>query len=297
MEDYNVNDVDAKSKKSVKGYQILTIILIVVLLGVSFIYFRQTSQLKKEYRIEKDTLTMRIGNLITELDNIQVENGTIRENLDTERLRADSLLEKLQGERTLNRATVRKYEQELGTMRAIMRRYVHQIDSLNQLNRTLTAENVNIRQQANIERLRADAAEEKADELSRQVRTGAIVKARDIKILALNSNDRVVPRASRAERLRVDFILSANEITTPGLRNVYARIAGPDGYVLAGDTESLFDFEGDKITYSATREVDYRNEDLAVGLYYNGVGIVSGTYTVEIYMDDARIGTGETFLK
>ncbi len=295
MEDYNAGNNDAaKAKKSLKGYQILTIILIVVLIGVSFIYFRQTSQLKKEYQIEKDTLTQRINNLITDYDNMESEYEV---SLDKERMRADSLLEKLQSERTLNRSTARKYEQELETMRAIMRRYVHQIDSLNQLNRQLTAENINVRHQINIEKLRADAAEEMAGELSKKVQTGAIVKARDIKILALNSRDREVPRASRAERLRIDFILSANDIATPGLRNVYARIAGPDGYVLAGDTESLFDFEGDKITYSATREIDYRNEDLAVGLYYNGAGIVSGTYTVGIYMDGALIGTGETILK
>ncbi len=294
MEDYNVNSNDEKSKKSTKGYRIITIILIVVLIGVSFIYFRQTHQLKKEYQIEKDTLTNRINNLITDYDNMEAEYEVT---LDKERMRADSLLEKLQSERTLNRSTARKYEQELETMRAIMRRYVRQIDSLNQLNRALTAENLNVRQQVNMEKLRADAAEEMAGELSKKVQTGALVKARDIKIVALRANDREVSRASRAERLRVDFILSANNITTPGLRNVYARIAGPDGYVLAGDTESLFDFEGDKITYSATREIDYRNEDLAVSLYYNGAGIVSGTYTVDIYMDGAKIGSGETILK
>lgn len=297
MEDYNnVNNEEARAAKSTKGYRILTIILVVILIVVSFILLRQTNQLKRENKItsgERDSIIMEYQNLRTDFDTLQIENA----NIDRDRMRLDSLVGRLQNERNLNYNQLRKYEQELSTMRSIMRRYVHQIDSLNQLNRALTAENINVRQQVNVEKLRADAAEEMAGELSKKVQTGALVKARDIRLVALRANDREVSRASRAERLRVDFILSANDITTPGLRNVYARIAGPDGYVLAGDTESLFDFEGDKITYSATREIDYQNQDLAVSLYYNGAGIVSGTYTVEIYMDGARTGIGETILK
>lgn len=298
MEDYG-NQMPEKqsSDKSIKGYQIVVILLVVILIVVSFIYFRQSSQLKEEYRIEKDTLTVRINNLRTDLDNLYVENDDINRNLETERHRADSLMDKLQSERTLNRATVRKYENELGTMREIMRRYVVQIDSLNQLNRALAAENVNIRKEATSERLRADAAEEKASELSRKVQMGQVVRARDVEITALAANDRPASSAKRAERLRVDFVLSSNELAIPGERPVYARITGPDGYVMAGDTESLFDFEGDKITFSAMREVDYQNSDLAVGVYYNGTGIVSGTYTVEIFMDGAKIGMGQTILK
>ena len=206
-------------------------------------------------------------------------------------------MEKLQNERNISRATIRRYEKEINTMRNIMRNYVRQIDSLNQLNRSLTQENVAYRQQVNDERVRAQAAEERATEVSNRVKVGSIVRARDIVLSALNTNDRVVPRASRAVRLRVDFILTANELATPGERNVYVRITGPDGYVLAGDVSSLFDYEGDKLTYSAVREIDYQNKDLEVGLYYNGEGITSGTYSVEIYMDGYMIGTAEAYLK
>lgn len=298
MEDYNNQTPENQSsERSLKGYKIVVIILVIILVAVSLVYFRQTSQLKREYQIERDTLTLRISNLRSDLDNLYVENDAINSNLEKERNRADSLMEKLQGERTLNRSTVRRYENELNTMRQIMRRYVVQIDSLNQVNRALTEENLNIRREASSERMRAETAEERASELGRKVQAGQIVRARDVMILALGDNERVVPRASRAQRLRIDFTLMANAIANPGERTVYARITGPDGYVMAGDTESLFDFEGDKITYSASRIVDYQNNDLAVSLYYNGSGIVSGTYTVEIFMDGAKIGSGDTILR
>lgn len=298
-EDYNNQDAPApdRSSKSIRGYQIVIILLVVVLGVLAFIYFRQVKTLKTEARAEKALLEENINNLIVDLDNIKVDNDSISYNLGLERMRADSLMDKLQSERNLNRATIRKYEKELGTMRDIMRNYVRQIDSLNTLNRSLSQENIAFRQQVNDERIRAQAAEERASELSNRVKVGAIVRARDIVLTALNSNDRVVPRASRAERLRVDFILTANDLATPGERNVYVRITGPDGYVLARDIDSLFDFEGDKLTYSAVREIDYQNKDLEVGLYYNGAGITSGTYKVEVYMDGYMIGSAEAYLK
>lgn len=296
-EEYNNQGQDGGASKSIRGYQIVIVLLVVVLGVLAFVYFRQVNSLKKEARAEKAVLEENINDLIIDLDNLKVDNDSITYNLDVERQRADSLMECLRNERNINRATIRKYEKEIGTMRDIMRNYVRQIDSLNQLNRSLAQENVAYRQQVNDERLRARAAEERVSELSNRVKVGAIIRARDIELTALNSNDRVVPRASRAVRLRVDFILTANDLATPGERNVYVRITGPDGYVLAGDVASLFDFEGDKLTYSAVREIDYQNSDLEVGLYYNGSGITSGTYMVEIYMDGYMIGSAEAYLK
>ena len=49
--------------------------------------------------------------------------------------------------------------------------------------------------------------------------------------------------------------------------------------------------------YTASREIDYQNDDLDVGLFYNGDGIVSGKYSVQIYMDGYLIGSTEMILK
>ena len=178
-----------------------------------------------------------------------------------------------------------------------MRGYLHQIDSLNTLNQKLVNENITYRKQITSARLRADKAEEKAQELSTKVQKGAVIRARDIALVALNRSDKVVSRAARAERLRVDFVLVGNELSQPGERNVYARIIGPDGYVLANRSNAAFNYEGDMITYSATRQVDYQNEDLSVSLFYNGTGITGGKYQVMIYIDGHLIGSNEIILR
>ncbi len=286
-----------QQNKSIKGYQIVIIILALILAALSFLYFQQTNSLKADFAIERDTLTNQMSRLVVDLDNIRTENDTISQHLSIERGKADSLLQRLQKERNISASEIRKYKQEVGTLRQVMRNFVQQIDSLNTLNQRLVSENVTYRKDLQATRLERDMATERADELAVKVRKGSVVKARNINLLALSSSDKEVTRASRAARLRVDFILSDNESATPGERNVYAVVTGPDGYVMANAGNALFEHEGDMKLYSAVRQVDYQNRDLNVSLYYTGAGIVDGTYKVSIFMDGLQIGSNEIILK
>lgn len=293
----NMNEQTPSTDKAIKGYKMVVIFMAIVLGLLSFMYFRQVQQIRAEFAIERDTLTNRMTALMSDFDELQTENDTISYHLSLERQRADSILQRLNNERSFSHAKIRQYEKELGTLRTVMKGFVSQIDSLNTLNHKLIAENIDYRKRVSTERLRADMAEEKADELTTKIRQGSVIKARNIAIVALNRSDKEVTRASRAARLRVDFVLTANELSQPGPRTVYARITGPDGYIMAKDAGDVFDFEGDKLTYSAARDVDYQNQDLPIGLYYNGAGIVGGKYKVDIFIDGYQIGNTEVVIK
>ena len=52
-----------------------------------------------------------------------------------------------------------------------------------------------------------------------------------------------------------------------------------------------FSFNGESLGYSASREIDYQNEDTDVSIYYNGSGFVKGDYRVELFCDDALLGS------
>lgn len=288
------------TEKRLKGYKVIVLVLAIVLAALTVMYILQIGTLRENrdfMTAQRDTLASRLSTMMVDFDDLQTENDTINANLETERLRADSLMGRMQQERNWNAAKVRQYEKELGSLRQIMQGYVRQIDSLNTLAQNLTQENVRIRGQINTERLRADMAEERASELDVKVRRGAMILARNIQLLALNNNDREVTRANRASRLRTDFVLTANELAQPGDRTVYVRITGPDGYVLANSSNATFEADGDRLTYSASRTVDYQNQDLAVNIYYNGGGIVAGDFTVEVYMDGTLIGNNKIILR
>jgi hypothetical protein len=207
------------------------------------------------------------------------------------------MMEQLKRERRWNYAKIKEYEKEVGTLRSVMRNYLKQIDSLNNLNKKLVAENVSYRKEISTAKLRADVAEEKASELENRVRQGAVLRARDINMVCLNARDKEVTRVKTATTLRVDFAISSNELAAPGNREVYMVIKSPDGYLLTSESMPTFEFQGMKMGYTASREVDYQNEDVDVSIYYRGGGFTTGQYNIEIYTDNNLIGSGSVSLR
>ena len=290
-DDYTTPQPDAG--KSIRGYRIVIIILSVILVALSVLYFsihRQQMVDNQLLQADRDSIQNDLGRLMTDYDNLQVTNDSISANLNVERDRADSLMTRLKKERSWNLAKIKQYEKEVGTLRTVMKSYIRQIDSLNTLNKKLINENVTYRKEISSAKLRAEMAEEKAAELDNKVRVGAVIRARDIRLSALNANSKPVSRIKNAARLRVDFVLTANELATPGAKTVYV-------YVLTTEAMPTFDFEGERLSYSAMREVDYQNQDLEVGIYYNSTGFAAGAYTVQLFCDGRLIGTSQIAMR
>ncbi|MFQ8804974.1 MAG: hypothetical protein ACLR8Y_07635 [Alistipes indistinctus] len=101
-------------------------------------------------------------------------------------------------------------------------------------------------------------------------------RASDIALVALNRSDKVgEPRSEGRICLRVDFESwwATNPRSRANANRYSARIIGPDGYVLANRSNAAFNYEGDMITYSATRQVDLpERRDLSVSLFYEWYG-------------------------
>lgn len=295
-DDYNTPQPD----KSIRGYRIVIIILSVILVALSILYFsihRQQMVDNELLQADRDSIQNDLGRLMTDFDNLRVTNDTISANLSHERGRADSLMTRLRKERSWNLSKIKQYEKEVGTLRTIMKGYIRQIDSLNTLNKQLLSENVSFRKEISSANLRAEMAEEKAAELDNKVKVGSVLRARDIRLSALNERSKPVSRVKNASRMRVDFVLTANELSVPGEKTVYLRITSPDGYVLTTEAMPTFEFEGERLTYSAMREVDYQNADLEVGIYFNSTGFAAGTYQVELYSEGRLIGQTQAVMR
>ena len=295
LEEY-YDDSQPAGAQSIRGYRIVIGILSVILVAISLLYFSIHREQMRDNALlaaDRDSIQAGLNNLIMDYDSLRYQNDSIAESLT----KANELVEQLKQERRWNYNKMRQYEKELGSLRTVMRGYIRQIDSLNTLNKKLITENVSYRKEITSANLRADMAEERQAELENKVKAGAVVRARDIRLMALNDKGRDVTRIKNAARLRVDFVLAANELATPGNKAVYARITSPDGYVLTTEAMPTFEFEGSAITYSAMREVDYQNADLEVGIYFNSTGFAPGTYKVELYMEGRMIGSNDIVMR
>lgn len=293
---YEDEEQQPQNNSAIRGYRIVIGLLSVILVAISILYFsihRQQMADNALLAADRDSLQNDITELIVEYDDLKYQNDSIAANLE----RANELVEQLKQERRWNYNKLKQYEKELGTLRTVMMGYIKQIDSLNTLNKKLITENVGYRKEISQANLRADMAEERSSELENKVKAGAVIRARDIHLVPLNKNGKEVTRVKKAERMRVDFVLSANELATPGNKAVYARIIAPDGYPLTTEKAPTFEFEGEQLNYSAAREVEYQNEDLSVGIFFDQGGFQSGTYQVELYLDGRMIGTTEQSLR
>ena len=289
-----------EAEKSIRGYRIVIIILSVILVALSILYFsihRQQMLDNELLQADRDSIQNDLGRLMNDYDNLRVSNDSISASLSVERERADSLMTRLKKERSWNLAKIKQYEREVGTLRSAMKDYIRQIDSLNTLNQKLISENVSYRKEISSANLRAEMAEEKAAELDNKVKVGSVLRARDIRLEALNDRGKSVSRIKNASRLRVDFVLSANELAMPGNKAIYLRIISPDGYVLTTEAMPSFEYEGERLTYSAMREVDYQNQDLEVGIYFTSSGFAAGTYRMELYTEGRLIGQAQVAMR
>ena len=306
MENYNYEDErydydddlrpDEQMKKSIRGYRVVIVLLAVILAGISVLYFNLNRQQQHDYellQIDRDSIQSDLTSLISEYDSLKFANDTIAANL----VKANEMMEQLKRERRWNYAKIKEYEREVGTLRSVMKNYLRQIDSLNTLNKKLAAENVSYRKEISTANLRADVAEERASELQNKVQMGAVLRARDIAMVPLNARDKLVSRVKNAVTLRVDFTISANELASPGNREIYVCIKSPEGYLMTTDTMPTFDVNGVRTGYSASREVDYQNEDVDVSIYYRGSGFMEGAYLVEIYTDGTLVGKSTIALR
>ncbi len=296
----DIQDSDAGDQKTIRGYRIVISILAVILVALSALYFNIHRQQQADYDLlseARDSVVVDLNSLIIDFDSLKTNNDSISSSLIIERHRADSIITQLKRERSFNYAKLKQYEKEVGTLRTIMKGYLRQIDSLNSLNKQLITENVGYRKTISTVKLRAEIAEERADELNNRVRQGAIIKARDIAIETLNDNGRKVSRVKRAERLRVDFVLTANELSEAGDKTIYLCLISPDGFVLSTNDLPTFDLDGQAVNYTASRRVDYQNQDLGVSIFYDSQGFIDGTYKVELYCEGVMIGLAEIPVK
>jgi hypothetical protein len=113
----------------------------------------------------------------------------------------------------------------------------------------------------------------------------------------LNKNSKEKFKTIRVVKLRVCFTLRENPILEPGPKIIYMRVIRPDDIVLTSGV-NLFEYHGEQIVYSASREISYENVDVDMCIYWNNDGqLLPGSYKVHLYADGQEIGTSSFGLR
>ncbi|MDD2594519.1 MAG: hypothetical protein PHD11_01720 [Bacteroidales bacterium] len=275
----------------------LSIVAGLLLVGLVFLYLNR-SNIIKDLNVEKSDLTNELVSLQNDYASLTTTNETINAELTVEKEKVEQLIERIQNTEATNRTKIRQYEKELGTLRSIMKGYIVQIDSLNTLNIALREEASAARQEAQESKKQYDELRTTTDEYAKQVTAGAVIKARAISVVAINSSNKETDRSSRVQKLKTCLSLIENSIAEKGPKVIYIRVTGPDGILIAGDQQRIFEVGGEEMIYSASREVDYQGEEVEICIYFaNPQGFVKGVYTVDVYSSEIKLGSADIMLR
>ena len=284
---------------NLKGITTALAVVAVLLAGTLAYIWWQKSSLVNELNIEKEELTLQMIALQNDYASLSSDYDTINSQLDSSREEVSQLIERIKKTEATNRSMIRKYEKELGTLRSIMRNYIVQIDSLNTLNKRLTADAAAARREAAQVRKQSAELSRTVEDLTSQIAVGSLIKARGLKLEALNSSDKVTDRSSRVKKMIASLALVENDLAERGPIRVYIRVKDPDGILLTNSTQRTFTVAGgEPMICSASREVDYEGKELEMGIYLNEIpSFVKGIYTVEAYTDQTKLGEAELMLR
>lgn len=255
-------------------------------------------ELVEELNVEKQDLLTQMEALQNDYAALSSDYDNINSQLDTSRAEVAQLIEKIKKTDATNRAKMRQYEKELGTLRSIMRNYIVQIDSLNTLNHKLTADAAAARREAAESKRANEELTQQVENLTGKVAAGSVIKARGIRLEAYNNSDKKTDRSSRVTRLLTSLSLVENDLAPKGPVRVYIRVKDPDGIILTNEVRTSFTIGGETMVASASREVDYEGREVDLSIYMNGIdGFMKGVYTVEVYTEQALLGTAELMLR
>lgn len=252
----------------------------------------EMQEIVEQMTYEKEQLEEEYSDLsIFEGHNYKIQNDSILKLLDAEKQRTQSLLHELKMTKATNARRIAELKKELASVRKVMVYYVNQIDSLNSINKTLTRENRTIKNKYEEVSLQAENLTMEKQVLEKQVELASMLEAKNITITTLNEHERKTSRIKRIALIKIDFTLSKNITTQTGMKNIFLRLTAPDGSVLSKNKQNTFEFENQKIAYSAKKQIEYTGEEHSETIYWTVTEVLTaGDYRVDIFVDGNLIG-------
>ena len=191
-----------------------------------------------------------------------------------------------------------RIKKKMTQLQEISQRYVRQMDSLYTVNRELVAENERIREEYQNERRQNTNLTRQKEELTNKVNQAATMRISNYSAQAVrfkgSGKESVTDRASRAERIRIDFTVAANELIKPGTKWFYVRIADPKRAIISKGSGDEYSFKanGETLQFTEKVRVNYDGKETAVRAYYtkpDAYELMPGTYFIDVYEEGGKV--------
>jgi type II secretory pathway pseudopilin PulG len=301
-----VNNQPEEKNRENRLLIIIIFILALLLVLLGWQYWKQKQSILVQVQASnasRDSVRSDLIKLGAEYSGLKTSNQKIQDELNGKKDTIAVLLQQAEKYKD-DPYIIARLKKETETLRKIMQDYVRTIDSLNTANKQLTAERNMAIDSLNNEKNHSGQLEKQNSQLQTVVHTGSMLAATSITtegvFYRFGKKEVVTDKAKKAEKIKIDFTITANRIAKSGNKDIYVRILTPDGKELSktGDASSIFKFEGTKGYYDAKQTIDYANTDLSLVIYCEStVGFLPGNYIIKLYSDGSEMGETNLTLK
>ena len=300
-----MSEKEKKTKQPIWLYAILG--LLAIALVVLLVHISSLKNDKEALEAEKE---LQRQDFQAEVDSLMKAHNELKENygeLSQQLAEKDSII--LADAEEIKKLLDSQWDynqvkKKLNNLQAISQKYVRQVDSLSTVNRELVAENERIREEFQAERRENSNLTRQKEELTNKVNQAATMKLYNYSAQAVRfkggDKETSTDRANRAERIRIDFTVAANDLIQPGTKIFYVRIANPNRAILTKGSGDEYSFKSNDETLQFTElvRVNYDGNETAVRAYYikpSEYEMMPGTYFIDVYEQGGKL-IGQTSL-
>lgn len=294
----NQSNYEINTKQNNSGLKVVIAILALSLLGSLWYIYKMGNDSKiVETRLlsEKELVLRDLGDAKDSLNIAISSNSTLSDELMLERDRVEKLILDVEKAKD-GAASMQKYKIEAGRLKTSVNNLMKEVAVLKKQNERLVIErDSSYTALGNSKRVN--------DTLSVQNNKLATVVEKASKLTVLNLQSSAIrqkssgkqittDKASRADVLKISFMIAENLVAKSGDKNYYVQIIDSKNNIL-GDKKTE-NFEDKELTYSFISAVKYENKTVQVSKDLPVQDISEGLYTVNIF-DKTELVSKTTF--
>ncbi len=286
--------------KSSQKSRVLIIVLLLLLIVVAGMLYNEKST-SSDLMTEKTALSADLNEMKQQYDVLLKGKDSLNADLLVERNRIVGLLDSINLLST-DVKSLKRYKREARRLRAERKVLLARADSLMAANEQLkadlqvTGDSLMKQSQVNL------ALTSENTKLAEKVAKGATLSAESlvaagVKSRFITGTERDTDRARNVEKLKACFNIAKNLIAEKGAKTIYVRFVDPAGNVIGAEGNN-FTYKGSQLSFSASKEIYYENQPLAVCIYSSiATELPAGTYAAEVYTANALIGNSQFTLR
>jgi regulator of replication initiation timing len=295
-------------KKSNKTAIIISIMAIVIVIQFIKIYLdsQEKQQVKTELTTAEQDLAstmQRMTEIKAELDQKIAEVQKLGGDVSDLQQAKDEIEKELKRSKFATGKQIKVLKDKVEGYEVLLKNKDEEIEKLKSVNKELLTENKTLKTEKNELGDSINRLSQTKEELATKVEIASQLKVENVKIVALNDRgkERESPFKNRqVGQLRIDFNIAENKVAPIEGKKIMIRLIDENGQVIfdVARGSGTFIFEGKEEFYTASQEILFDNTKQKLSyLYEKGSDYASGTYTVEVYTDDYKMGSGQFVVK